>query len=231
MTSSLVTAVAALSLTLASVETARAQSPGVGVRGFAFLGNMTFTAKDSFDAVLGINKSVIYGGGAEVLLPFIVEPLAPNRHEPIFAGHFFGSIGAWQFKREGERVFVGPGNEVFRLGIPVTVTITPIELTAGYRFSRLRTVVPYVGVGYSSYRYQETSAFADDDANENVDDRFGGFHVIGGADFQVVRWLAIAGEVTYTSIADALGEGGVSQHYNEDNLGGASFRLKISVGR
>ena len=223
-------ALCVLALTLVAATPARAQSDGVGIRGFALVGNMTFTAKESFDAVLGTNKSVIYGGGAEVLLPFMMEPLAPNKSERVFVGHFFGSLGAWQFKRDGERVFVDPNDEIFRLGIPVTVTITPLEVTAGYRFSRMtRRVAPYVGVGYSSYRYRETSAFADDD--ENVDERFGGVHVLGGADVRVVRWLAIAGEVAYASISEALGEGGVSKHFGEDNLGGLSLRLKISVGR
>jgi hypothetical protein len=211
---------------------APAHAQSVGVRGFATVGSFTFTAEDSFKAILDKNDGIVYGGGAEVLLPFMLEPLAPNRSDRIFAGHFFGSIGAWQFKHDGERVFVGPGDEVFRLGIPVTVTITPIELTAGYRFSRFwRRVAPYVGAGYSSYRYQETSEFADDNANENVDERFPGWHVVGGVEYQPFRWLGIGGEVTWSSIADALGEGGVSEHYNEDNLGGTSFRLKISVGR
>jgi hypothetical protein len=89
--------------------------------------------------------------------------------------------------------------------------------------------VPYAGVGYSSFRYKETSQFAD--PGENVDERFPGFHLQGGVEYQPFRWLGIGGEVTWSSIADALGEGGVSEHYSEDNLGGRSFRLKISVGR
>lgn len=186
---------------------------GIGVRGFGTIGSFTFAAEDSFKAILDKNTGVVFGGGGQVLLPW----------------NIYVEIAAWQFKDEGERVFVTNNNEIFKLGERVDIAVTPIELTAGYRFTQLGRLVPYAGAGYSSYRYKETSEFAD--PNENVDERFSGFHVQGGVEFQALRWLGIGGEVTWSSIADALGEGGVSEHYNEDNLGGAGFRLKISVGR
>jgi opacity protein-like surface antigen len=204
--------IAALTCNLASTAPAHAQS--IGVRGFGMVGSFTFSAEDSFKAILDKNSGVVFGGGGQVLLPW----------------NIYVEIGAWRFKDEGERVFVTNNNEVFKLGIPVEITVTPIELTAGYRFRPVaQRVVPYAGVGYSSYRYKETSQFAD--PGENVDERFPGFHVLGGVEYQPVRWLGIGGELSWSSIADALGEGGVTEHYNEDNLGGASFRLKISVGR
>jgi hypothetical protein len=55
--------------------------------------------------------------------------------------------------------------------------------------------------------------------------------VQAGAEYQVLQWLAVGGEVGWSSVADAIGQGGVSAHFNEDNLGGTSVRLKISVGR
>jgi hypothetical protein len=130
---------------------------------------------------------------------------------------------------------------VFRLGIPLEVTITPIEITGGWRYRRCPrtskprvggcrpTIVPYGGGGYSSYRYQETSDFAD--ADEDVDERFGGFHVVGGVEYLPLGWMAVGGEVAWSSIADALGEGGVSAAFDENNLGGTTIRLKISIGR
>jgi opacity protein-like surface antigen len=203
---------AALALSVAASSPAQAQ--GIGVRGFAMVGNFTFTAEESFKAILDKNDDVIFGGGGQVLLPW----------------NIYFEIGAWQFKGDGERVFVSPNNEVFKLGIPVEITVTPLEVSAGYRFTQVsRRVIPYAGVGYSSYRYKETSQFADPD--ENVDERFTGFHLQGGVEYQPFRWLGIGGELGWSSLADALGEGGVSEHYKEDNLGGTSFRLKISVGR
>jgi hypothetical protein len=189
----------------------------LGVRGFGMFGNMTFTATESFDTVLDRHSGIIYGGGGQLLLPW--------------AG-LFVEVGAWRFKEEGQRVFIGPNDEIFKLDETLDITVTPIEITGGLRFTRVtrsRKFVPHVGIGYSSYRYQETSEFAQED--EDVDERFGGFHILGGAEYQVTRWIAVGGEVAWSSIADAIGRGGVSAHFNEDNLGGTSFRLKVSVGR
>lgn len=185
----------------------------IGVRGFATLGNITFQAQDSFDAIFDRHSGPIIGGGAQVLLPRGV----------------FVAIGASRFRQEGERAFVTATGEVFRLGIPLVVTITPLEITGGWRYRKWPRIVPYGGAGYSAYRYRETSDFADPD--ENVDERFGGFHLLGGAEYRPLRWLAVGGEVVWASVPDALGNGGVSAAFNEDNLGGTTLRLKISVGR
>jgi hypothetical protein len=210
--SHLLTVIAVAACAAASAPPAQAQ--GIGVRGFVMVGSFTFKAEDSFKAILDRNNGIIFGGGGQVLLPWNV----------------YVEIGAWRFKGDGERVFVTDNNEVIKLGIPVEITVTPIEFTGGYRFTQVSPrLVPYAGVGYSSYRYRETSEFATE--VEDVDERFPGFHQHGGVEFLPWPWLGIGGEVTWSSIADALGEGGVSEHYNENNLGGTSFRLKISVGR
>jgi hypothetical protein len=205
---------------------AAAQAPAdpIGIRGFVTFGNFSATARESFEAVLGSNSGPIFGGGAHVLLPRGI----------------YVEVAASRFSRDGERVFVA-GDDIFPLGIPVEVTLTPLEFTGGWRYRHCPrtpktrslpcrpTIVPYVGGGLSSYRYQETSDFADED--ENVDDRFNGFHILGGVEYLPVRWMAIGGEVAWSSIADAIGEGGVSAAFNEDNLGGTTIRLKISFGR
>jgi hypothetical protein len=196
-----------------------AQDNAIGVRGFATFGSISFQAKNTFDAVLGAPSGPIFGGGGQVLLP----------------SGIYVEVSASQFKRDGERVFVGPGNEVFRLGIPLNVTITPLEITGGFRFRNrsrvgvMSRVAAYGGAGYSSYRYQETSESAD--PGEDVNERFSGFHIVGGAEYQALRWVAIGGEVAWSSIADALGAGGASAAFAEDNLGGTTFRLKLSLGR
>jgi opacity protein-like surface antigen len=202
-----------LVLTLSAVPAYAQSDNPVGVRGFATFGNITFQAEESFDAIFETPSGPIFGGGGQVLLPWGI----------------YVEVAASQFKRDGERAFVGPDQEVFRLGIPLEVTITPLEVTGGWRFRKWERFVPYGGGGYSSYRYKETSDFADPD--ENVDERFSGFHVVGGAEYLPFRWIAIGGEVAWSSIADALGQGGVSAAFNEDNLGGTTVRLKISVGR
>jgi opacity protein-like surface antigen len=202
-------------LLVATPAAAQSSDDGIGVRGFASVGNISFTARESFDAVLDTSSGPIVGGGAQVLLPW----------------GLYVEVSAARFRREGERAFVGPApnHEVFKLGIPLEVTITPLDVTGGWRWRRWDRIVPYGGVGFSSYRYQETSDFADPD--ENVDERYSGFHVVAGAEYALLRWLAVGGELSWSSIPNAIGEAGVSQVFNEDNLGGRTIRLKISVGR
>ena len=121
--------------------------------------------------------------------------------------------------------------QVIPLGIPLDVTIVPIEISAGWKF-RIRALpklIPYVAGGYTSLSYKETSLFSG--SGENVDDRFGGYHLRGGAEFKVMRWLGVAGEFAWTTVPDAIGGGGVSKASTEDDLGGISFRARITVGR
>ena len=210
------TCITRLSLTgiflMTLVSAAGAQ--GIDIKGYGLVGGMSFAASESFDAVLDTSSGVIFGGGAEVGLPW--------------GGLYFG-VGAWRFSEEGERVFVS-GSEVFRLGIPLTIEVTPIEVTGGWRFKNVSPrFVPYVGAGWSSYAYKETSDFAE--AGDDVDDRFSGFHILGGAEFKLTRWLGVGGELAWTTVPDALGTGGASRAFDETDLGGVSYRLKISVGR
>lgn len=199
---------------LATVR-ASAQVPAdIAIRGYGGVGATIFTASDSFDAVLGTRSLPTFGGGVDVVL-----------RDNIFIG-----VGAWRASKDGERVFVGPDDEVFPLGIPLKVTVTPIELTGGWRFTRLsQRFVPYVGGGFSSFKYTEDADTDSDD--DDVDERFGGFHLLGGVDVRLRSWLGVAGEVVWTSIPDALGEAGVSQAFDETNLGGTSVRVKVVIGR
>jgi hypothetical protein len=204
----------------------------VSFRGFGTFGAISFQAQDSFDAILGSHGGPSFGGGAQVLLPL----------------GFYAEFGVWRFTHEGERVFVGPNQEVFPLGIPLDVTITPIEITGGWRYHHCPQpprapkaakpivtrpcaprLIPYAGGGFSSYAYRETSDSAA--ADEDVSSRFGGFHLLGGVDYKVTRWVSIGGEAAWSSVPNALGEGGVSAAFEEDNLGGMLVRLKVTVGR
>ncbi len=186
----------------------------IQIGGYGIFGQINLTAVQSFDAVLGKRSGPIYGGGATVGLPL---------------GGLFVDIGAWRFKQDGERVFVASG-EVFPLGIPLTVTITPVEFTAGWKFRRRNSrLVPYAGGGLTSYSYKETSSFAG--PGEDVDERFNGYHVIGGAEYKLMRWLGLGGEVAWTTIPDAIGTAGVSKAFGDTDLGGTSFRAKITIGR
>lgn len=187
----------------------------IQIGGYAMVGRVDFTAADSFDAILGGHSGPIFGGGARIGLPL---------------GGLFVDAGAWRFHDEGERVFV-TGNEIVPLNIPVEVTITPLEISAGWQF-RLRRVpklVPYLAGGFTSYGYRETSQFST--GAEDADERFTGYHAMGGADYRIARWIGIGGEFVWTTVPDAIGEAGVSALFDETDLGGTSVRLRITIGR
>lgn len=184
------------------------------LRGFGDVGSTTFTAEQSFTAVLGSEGGRVFGGGVEVVLPQRV----------------FVNVRASRFRKVGQRVFLFNG-EPFDLGIPTTITVTPVELTSGYRFDFGWYLVPYGGAGLGWHRYEETSRFAE--ASENVNQRFTGYHVVGGAEFRLARWIGAAAEAQWATVPDALGgdPNGVSREFDESDLGGVTFRLKVVVGR
>ena len=53
---------------------------------------------------------------------------------------------------------------------------------------------------------------------------------MGGADVTVWRMLQIGAEARYRWVPDGLGIGGVSDAFNETDLGGTTFRVRIGVG-
>jgi opacity protein-like surface antigen len=87
---------------------------------------------------------------------------------------------------------------------------------------------PYVGGGFGIVSYTETSDFASGD--DDVDDSFTSAHVLGGVEIPIWRWLGASAEVNYRWVKDALGEAGLSKAFGEDDLGGPSFRVKLTVG-
>lgn len=187
---------------------------GLQIRGFGMVGMTTFTASQTFDAVLDTTSGTEFGGGLSLT-----------------QGPAFLDIGARRFEKTGERVFVTDTREVFRLGIPATITMTPLDITAGWRLrplfsGRLR---PLVGVGYTRMMYEESSDFAE--SGEDVSESFNGFHVLGGGEIRLHRLVGLGAEVAWTSIADAIGENGASKAFGETNLGGTSARLKLVIGR
>lgn len=201
-------AAAALALVLLAAP-AQAQ-----IRGFADVGGTTFAAKESFRTVLGTNSGVVLGGGVQVDLPYNV----------------FVALRASQFRRSGQRVFVFE-EQTFNLGVDTSVTVAPIQLSAGYRFPVRRRVVAYGGGGIGWHRYTETSTFATD--AENVSESFTGYQLLGGAEFRLHRWIAAAGEAEWATVPDALSSdpNSVSAAFDEHDLGGVTFRVKVAIGR
>ncbi len=190
-------------------------SRGLALSGYAMLGRIDFTAAESFDAIVGSPAGPMFGGGARVGLPL---------------GGLFVEVGAWRYRERGERVFVA-NDQIVPLGIPVSITVTPFELSAGWRFRirRAPRLRPYAAGGLTFLKYQETSDFAA--ASENTDDGFNGYHAIGGAEYRITRWLGLAGEASWSTVPDAIGDAGVSAAFDESDLGGTTVRVKITIGR
>jgi opacity protein-like surface antigen len=192
-------------------RTSRPRPPAFGVRGYGEGAYQWFAAKDSFNAIFETASGPFYGGGGQVHI-----------------GPVYVDVGVSRFEKTGERVFVFEG-EIFRLGIPDRVTITPLVITAGYRFPVRDRMVPYVGGGVGSVKFEETSDVADPD--ENISERFTSYHAVGGMEYAATRWLFVAGEVRYASVPDALGAPGVSAEFDESNLGGVAVAVKVMIGR
>ena len=206
-----VSAVAAARTAAAAPARRPKPAPRFGVRGYGEAAYQWFAAADSFKAILDTSSGLFYGGGAQV-----------------HVGPIYVDVGVSRFEKTGERAFVFEG-DVFRLGIPDRITITPLVVTAGYRFPIRDRVVPYVGGGVGSLKFEETSDFADPD--ENVSERFTSYHGVAGMEFGALRWLFVAGEVRYASVPDALGAPGIAADFDETNLGGYSVAVKVLVGR
>jgi hypothetical protein len=204
-----------LGLVLASPASAAAQDePPISIRPFFLATDQSFAAVDTFDAVFGKTFFPFFGGGGQV----------------VFKGTYFVELSASRFQESGQRAYLS-GGKTFKLGIPLTATITPFEVTGGYRFRlpSLPRVRPYAAAGFGSYRYQETSSFAD--PGENLDTRHAGFVVNGGAEFRLHRWIGAAVDVQYSHVPGILGNAGVSQQAGESDLGGVAVRFKAIVGR
>lgn len=174
-------------------------------------GYFGMSASKSADALFDSSGGFTWGGAARYS----------------FKGGIFVSAGARTFSKEGERVFLaGPTDTVARLGFPLSIRITPMFVTAGYRFREGKMVVPYAGIGGSLTSFTEESSVAGRSYDESRTQ--GGFHVVGGAEVGRGRFR-FGAEVGWSTVPDAVGVGGVSAVYNENNLGGWSVMGKLVI--
>jgi opacity protein-like surface antigen len=206
--------IAALLCAMAAAAPASAQAPGltpsVSLRPFFLVTGQGFSARKTFETVFGRSVQPFWGGGLNVA----------------FRNGFFVDVTASRFKKTGERAFFSDG-QGYRLGIPLTVTVTPLEVAAGQRTQITPRVFPYVGLGVGWYRYQETSQFDEG----SFDKGHVGYLIAGGVEVRLSRWVAVSGDAEYTRVSGIIGSGGVSKEAGESDLGGTSGRLRIIIGR
>jgi hypothetical protein len=192
----------------ALVAWAASATPGeLGVEALA--GYLEMTASNSTNAVFGSSGGLTWGGAGRF----------------VFDSGLYVAGGVRTFSKDGERVFVSAqGRPVAKLGHPLSLRVTPVFLTAGYRFRHGAMVVPYAGVGGSLTSYSEDSSVAGISYDESGSKA--GFHVVGGVEVGrgMVRFGAEAG---WATVPNALGLGGVSKVYDEDDLGGWTVLGKV----
>ena len=191
------------------------EPPALSFRPFLLASLEQFAARRTFDAALGGRRHPLWGGGVEVVLH----------------GDIFIDVTASRFQKTGQRGFL-TDTAFYPFGIPLSVTMTPLEVAGGYRFRHAaRRIVPYIGAGVGTYQYREESPAPYSEPRENVDTRHSGFLLLGGADLRLHRWIGMAIDAQYTRVPGILGRDGLSQSAGEDDLGGTSIRLRLLVGR
>lgn len=195
-----------------SPSAAAGARPDVSIRPFVFGAIERFSAGQTFGAVFGSAVGAFWGGGGDVS----------------FRRGFFLDVSVSHFHRsDGQRVFRANG-QTFPLGIPVAVSLTPFEVSAGYRRVRPRSrVIPYLGGGVGSYAYEESAP----DGSDAFTSRHAGVLAVGGVEVRLRRWVGVSADVQYTHVGGILGESGVSQAFGENNLGGVSTRFRLLVGK
>jgi opacity protein-like surface antigen len=185
--------------------------PSIGLRGFAVIDTTRQAANESFAAVLGRAQTTAVGGGAEVDA----------------WKHLFLRFAVSQSKETGSRVFVSDG-EVFDLGIPLSVTLTPIEAGGGWRFPSASRVTPYLGAAFVSLGFTQVSKFAEPD--EDVHERYTGSAAFGGVDVAIWKGLFVGAEAQYRHVSVPDASGSVMREFGERDLGGFTARILFGVG-
>lgn len=190
--------------------------PSIGL--FGLFDYTTIASPKTFDAVFGKHTTTGPGVGVD----------AVNLWNGLFV-----RVDASRSNLSGERVVIFNG-EVFKLGIPLTAELTPLEFGAGWRFSlrnkrtgRVSPITPYAGVSAVSLKYKETSDFAD--SADNVDETYTGFGVFAGVDVRIVRQVFAGVEGQYRVINITPGANSAAASFNEKDFGGAVLRVRLGI--
>jgi len=193
---------------------ATAPTSKMKARAFVHFESQVMTAKDTFDAVIGASALKGLGGGGEL----------QNVWRRVFV-----RAAASRFSETGERVFV-VDDLVFPLGIPLELSMTPIEVAAGWRFSPVtsRRIVPYIGGGAVFMKYSEKSDA--DAADEAVNETYPGVLIFGGVEVPLWKVVSAGAEVGWRS-AKVTSPGGALGAFGENDLGGITMRVMVSLGK
>jgi opacity protein-like surface antigen len=187
----------------------------IGVQGFGGAAIDWLSSSDSFQAAGLDERPVEIGGGAQVT--------------DIWRNLFAQVNAAW-WSSTGERSFLDADGTRFGLGIPLDVSATFVDFSVGWKFYPTRNshYWPYVGGGVGVVMYSEKSPFAL--PGDDVDVKKSSYHVFGGIEVPLAKWLGVAGEIRYRYTPKLLGEGGVSSVLEEDTFGQVQIGGALRVG-
>ena len=130
------------STTVVAAQTSSEDTPALSLRPFFMASGEQFAAKNSFEAVFGQSMEPFLGGG----LQFVDR------------GGVFIELTASRFKKTGQRAFRA-NNQNFGLGIPLTATITPLEVTGGYE-TPIATALALAGLPVAVVNPRQVRDFA-----------------------------------------------------------------------
>jgi hypothetical protein len=185
---------------------------GIGLRGFALVDVQRMAAGQTFDAVLGTQNLMGFGGGADVLRLW---------------RNAFARVAVSRTNKDGTRVIVFDDESV-PVGIGTSVRMMPLEIAGGWQFGHGR-LSPYGGGGLLRLSYEETTDF--DLPSEDTSATFTGSVLFGGVNLRLAGPLAVGAEVQHRRLADAIGHAGASAAFGENDLGGVTLRVWVGVGR
>lgn len=168
---------------------------------------------DTEKAIFGSDNGIGYGLG-----------VAYDR-----GSHWRFGVEGRRIQRDGQRAFAADRNsEAFRLGHPLTATLTEGLASAAWRFGKLGPVTPYVSVGAGVVSWKEESDIAG--LIEKASGTSALFEARAGLETrQGPLRLGIEGGITFAR--NAIGGGGISKVYEETDLGGLFVVGKIGFSR
>ncbi len=154
----------------------------------------------------------IYGGDAFLLIGLDLE-LQIRKHFLVAVAWESGSI-------DGQRVI--PSLPQIQTVIKDELSLQPMHFTLGWLFRPDKPVQVHVGAGLTSLSF-------DNKGPDGSDSEQGNQFVVGVR--RSFNRFSIGVEVRQTSVPDAIGKGGLSAIFDEDDLGGLGthlvFRYKV----
>jgi hypothetical protein len=199
---------------LAVPSVARAGDPPIGLQAFAAIDFNHFAASKTYNAIFGSSSIPGYGGGADIT----------NIWKQVFI-----RVAVTRVSKTGSRVFVDSG-QVYQLNQPAQLTLTPIEIGAGWRFvMKDRRLSPYAGGGVLIEPY---SVVYSESTDLNESETFKGGVFFGGVDFAITKVLFVGGEAQLRTLPNALQSAlasSAANAFNETHGGGFTLRLLVGV--